>query len=282
MGGRDDNQIIGVCRFSYVGLGGFRAQRRGPEEAAEILYAPERMHRRFAYFQNICLPSLAAQTDMDFRLVVLIGDMMPLRYRRRLKALVERYPFMHICALHPSGPLHASRWAFRRGWDEKAKFVTGFRLDDDDAVAIDYIEKTRAVADQLLDIGWATEETPAAICFHRGIYWNMNSETEPFWEFRENQPLGLASAMVTPMDDKANIFRWNHRFLASQVRCWTDPNEIMFVRTLHGHNDSRRSIPPEAVPMRWKTARDLLRDRFGLAPRRAFSMVERIRGLDAQ
>ena len=39
------------------------------------------------YFEMICLPSLAAQTDPDFTLVVLIGDAMPIRWRKRLKAL---------------------------------------------------------------------------------------------------------------------------------------------------------------------------------------------------
>ncbi|MEM7724387.1 MAG: glycosyltransferase [Pseudomonadota bacterium] len=278
---RDDNQIIGVCRFSYLGEGGFQAQSDGFERAAERLYAIPRMRRRFAFFENICLPSLAAQTDQNFRLVALIGDTMPFRWRKRLKALMEPYPFLEVCTLEAAGPLNSTRRAFRRGWDQRSRYVTGFRLDDDDAVANDYIERTRAAADQLLDIGWADEDTPAAICFHRGIYWDMTRpEEEQFWDFSEKEPLGLASAMITTPDGIANIYRWNHRRLASQVRCWTDPNDYMFVRTLHGHNDSGRSIPPDARALPAWQAKKLFRDRFGLAPKKLLPRMTELQSSD--
>ncbi len=275
MSRRTDNQIIGVCRFSYLGTGGFQALRHGPERAAELLYAPARMKRRFAYFEHICLPSLAAQTDTDFRLVVLIADTMPTRWRKRLKLLWDRYEFLELCIIEAAGPLNSSRRAFKRGWDRTSPYVTGFRIDDDDAVSVDYIAKTREIADQLLTLGWANKETPAAVCFHRGIYWDMNSVDEPFWDFSENQPLGLASAMVMTPDAKANIFRWNHRLLASQARCWIDPHEQMFLRTLHGHNDSGRSIPPGAIKMGPAAARQIMRDRFGLMPKRIETFLNR-------
>lgn len=277
MTARSDNQIIGVCRFSYLGEGGFVTQQQDFESAAEILYAIPRMLRRFAYFENICLPSLAAQTDPDFKLVALIGDTMPFRWRKRLKGLCELYPFLELCTLEAAGPLNSTRRAFRRGWNETSPFITGFRIDDDDAVAVDYIEKTRAIADQLLTLGWADTETPAAICFHRGIYWDMAREEEDqFWDFSEKEPLGLASAMITTPDGMANIYRWNHRRLASQVRCWIDPTDYMFVRTLHGHNDSDRSIPPDARALPAWQARKLLRDRFGLSPRKLLPLIQQL------
>jgi hypothetical protein len=261
-----DNQIVGVCRFSYLGLGGFEASRHDAEALAELLYDPARMARRFAFFERLCLPSLAAQTDMDFRLVVLIGSSMPMRFRKRLKGLAETYPFLQICALEPNGPLHATRRAFRRGTRDGADFVTGFRIDDDDAVAVDYIARTRAAADQLIRLGWADADNPAVIAFHRGIYWDLNDRDQPFHDFREIGPLGLAAAMITRPDDQSNIFRWNHRRVAAHVRLWSDPTELMFLRTLHQHNDSGRSIPPGAEPIAKPHARKLLATRFGLDP----------------
>lgn len=272
--GRSDNQIIGVCRFSYLGEGGFRHRSLRADDVMDALYEPTRMQRRFVYFENICLPSLAAQTDTDFRLITLIGDTMPVRWRKRLKALGERYPFLEICTLEAAGPLNSTRRAFRRGWDGTSPFVTGFRIDDDDAVAVDYIARTREIADQLLGIGWADESTPAAVCFHRGLYWDMNRpEDAQFWSFSEKEPLGLASAMVTTPESMTNIYRWNHRRLAAQARCWSDPTEHMFVRTLHGHNDSDRSIPPRAEPRTRDEARALLADRFGLSPDTLFARL---------
>lgn len=277
MAKREDNQIIGVCRFSYLGEGGFQTQKNDFDTAAEILYAVPRMLRRFAFFENICLPSLAAQTDGDFKLVALIGDTMPFRWRKRLKGLMEQYPFLEVCTLEAAGPLNSTRRAFRRAWNGQAPYITGFRIDDDDAVAMDYIEKTRAISDQLLTLGWADAETPAAICFHRGIYWDMAREEEnQFWDFSEKEPLGLASAMITTPEGMANIYRWNHRKLASQVRCWIDPTEFMFVRTLHSHNDSDRSIPPDARAIPAWQAKKQFRDRFGLSPRKLMPLMQQL------
>jgi len=279
--GRADNQIIGVCRFSYLGEGGFRTQRDGFEKAAERLYDIPRMVKRFALFENICLPSLAAQTDPDFRLIALIGDTMPYRWRKRLKGLMEQYPFLEMCTLEAAGPLNSTRRAFRRGWNHKAAYITGFRIDDDDAVASDYIARTREIADQLLTIGWADAETPAAICFHRGIYWDMaRPEEEQFWDYSEKEPLGLASAMITTPEGQHNIYRWNHRRLASNCRCWIDPHDYMFVRTLHGHNDSDRSIPPDARALPAWRAKKEFRERFGLNPKRLLPMMAELQAQD--
>lgn len=270
------NKIIGVCRFSYLGEHGFRSLDGGPEAAAKALYAPARMQRRFAYFENICLPSLDAQTDPDFVLVALIGDTMPFHFRKRLKRLTETHPYLRVCTLEAAGPVNSTRRAFRRGLDEETDFITGFRIDDDDAVACDYIERTRAVADGLIAMNWATADTPAAVCFHRGIYWDMTRKDDPFWDYSEPQPLGLASAMIHTPDSTHNIYRWNHRKLACNARCWIDPNEYMFVRTLHGHNDSGRSIPPGARQLPDWQARKLFRERFGLTPKRLLPIMEKL------
>ncbi len=275
MGRGFDNQIVGVCRFSYLGSGGFEASKLGPEDLERMLYDQARMNRRFAFFEKLCLPSLAAQTDPDFRLVVLIGTSMPMRYRKRLKGLAEQYPFLQICALEPHGPLNATKRAYRRGLRDGADFITGFRIDDDDAVAVDYIEKTRTVADKLIEMGWADAENPAVIAFHRGIYWDMTDQEHPFHDFREIGPLGLASAMVTKADDQSNMFRWNHRRVAAHARLWSDPTDLMFVRTLHQHNDSGRSIPPGAEEIAKPKARALLAERFGLDPDEAFPLMWR-------
>ena len=270
-----NNQIVGLCRFSYLGVGGFEASKKGMEKVTAMLYDQKRMNRRFAFFEKLCLPSLAAQTDKDFNLVVLIGTSMPIRFRKRLKGLAGRYPFLQICALEPNGPLNATRRAYRRGLKDGADYITGFRIDDDDAVAVDYIEKTRAVADQLIGLGWADEDHPAVIAFHRGVYWDLNDREQPFHDFREIGPLGLASAMVTRPNAHSNMFRWNHRRVAAYARMWSDPTDLMFVRTLHQHNDSGRSIPPGAEAMPKWQARQVLTERFGLDPEEVLPLMWR-------
>lgn len=264
MAQRQDNQIVGVCRFSFPATGGFKLSRTGPDGVIEALYAPERMRLRFAYFESICLPSLAAQTDPDFKLVVLTGDAMPVKWRRRLKRLRAAYPFLELCAVEPMGPLQATRRAFRIGATENIPFVTGFRLDDDDAVACDYIERLRATSDQLIEIGWARAETPVAIGFQSGVYWSLNQPGLPLFRHTEARPLGQGSAMITSYDMRHNIYRWNHTYLLARARCWTDPAPDMFLRTLHGGNDSTRTVPVNAELLLPEEAEAVLSARFGL------------------
>lgn len=271
--GTISNQIIGACRFSFPSLGGFAGRRLDPEDLENQLFAPARIEARFRYFETLTLPSLAAQSDPGFRLVVLIGRGLQMRYKTRLRELADQYPFVVISQQDPSGPLVSTRRAFRKGLREDSGFVTGFRIDDDDAVAHDYIARTRAAADVLLREGMADAENPAVIAFHRGLYWDLKMPEQPFYDVRERMPLGLAAAMIAPVDAQENIFRWNHRHLAARVRTWADPTDQMFLRTLHRSNDSNGSIPPGAEPISIPDAKSLLADRFGIDPDAAMGLM---------
>ena len=59
------NQIVGVCRFSYAGEGGFGSATMEQWALEAMLYDPARMKQRFVLFEQICLPSLAVQTEID-------------------------------------------------------------------------------------------------------------------------------------------------------------------------------------------------------------------------
>ena len=81
-------QVIGLCRFSWPGIGGFQVEHDSLESRIAYLYAPERMEERFRTFETITLPPLKAQTDGDFTFLVVIGDSLPARWRDRLMALL--------------------------------------------------------------------------------------------------------------------------------------------------------------------------------------------------
>ena len=268
------NRIVGVLRFSYPAKEGFAVSQLSPEALEAHLYEPGRIERRFAYLQTITLPSLAAQADGDFRLVILGGATLPARFRARLRALEEAHPFVKVCFLERMGALAAAKRAFRRGLEDgpEATHVTGFRIDDDDAVAVDYVTRTRAIADRLVGAGLADE--PCVVAFTRGVYWDLHDPVQPFHDFREPQPLGLACAMITSTDLRTCIYRYNHRRLPCHVPVYTEPGPApMFLRTLHGHNDSGRSIPPHATAMATRRGRKLLRTRFALDEAAAMALM---------
>lgn len=258
------NELIGVLRFSYPAKEGFAVSGLDEDALEAHLYDAERLETRFRYLETITLPSLAAQTDPDFRCVLLSGSTLPMRHRKRLRGLEERYAFLKVCFMERMGALAAAKRSFRRGITGDPTHITGFRIDDDDAVATDYIARTREISDRLLDAGLA--ERPTVVAFSRGVYWDMHDPRQPFWDFREPQPLGLACAMITTADLPTCIYRYNHRRLACHVPTMMESDGIAFLRTLHGHNDSGRSIPPHARELKTRNGRKLLAESFGLDP----------------
>ena len=57
-------QVIGLCWFSYPAIGGLQVDHDTIEE-------------RFALFEAVALPSLRAQTDPNFDLIIVVGDQLP-------------------------------------------------------------------------------------------------------------------------------------------------------------------------------------------------------------
>jgi len=266
------NQIIGVMRFSYPAQEGFSVSQMDEASLEAHLYDDARLEQRFKYLEVITFPSLAAQTDMDFRLVILSGTTLPMKWRKRLKAWEETLPWLKCVFMDRMGALAAAKRSFRRGTDEGTTHITGFRIDDDDAVSRDYIALTRDRADRALHAGLA--DAPYALAFSRGIYWNLRDAEQPFHEFREPQPLGLACAMITTEDLPTCIYRYNHRRLGCYVPTYMEPGpDHMFLRTLHGHNDSGRSIPPHAVEMMTRKGRKAMEERLGLDADLALSLM---------
>ena len=49
-------QVIGLCRFSYPGIGGFQIEHDSLEDRIAFLYAPERLEERFRFFECFTLP----------------------------------------------------------------------------------------------------------------------------------------------------------------------------------------------------------------------------------
>ena len=102
-------QVLGICRFSYPGVGGFQVEHETLEDRIAYLYAPERMEERFRTFETITLPPLRAQTDADFTLLVVIGESLPEHYHSRLMALV-------FCATRMLCLVTSRPKSRRRGW----------------------------------------------------------------------------------------------------------------------------------------------------------------------
>ena len=127
-------RVFGYMRFSYAGRSDVRVSRGGQpiEEVARILYEPRRMERRFFLFEKLCLPSIAKQTNKDFRLVILASNIMPDPYKDRLAGLTAEVPQIEILYREAE---HVT-YAFNPRMQELVDGIEGptahFRLDDAD------------------------------------------------------------------------------------------------------------------------------------------------------
>jgi hypothetical protein len=230
------NQIIGLMRFSYPSKGGFVKSGDDPEAQAKRLYDPARLERRFDLFEKLTLPSLLAQSDQDFRMVFLIGRDLPDVWRDRLSDAVAPLAGARLVSLVSLPHYLAVRRAYAMAEKDTATHITGFRLDDDDALDIHHVARMRATVEALLPV--AGPELPLVTGCHRGYFLERKPGGNEVFEVVEKAPIGLGLAMTTPKGVSENIFRRNHRFANQWYNTYTDANQPAFIRTVHSDNDS--------------------------------------------
>jgi hypothetical protein len=252
-------EAIGICRFSWPGLGGFQTRHERIEDRCAALHAPARLDERFRLFEALTLPSLRAQTDPDFTLGVLIGPDLPDRARLRLEAALAGLPQARL-VIRPPGPHRAVLREVATGLRKDPQAAAAqFRLDDDDAVGRQFVARLRAVA--------AAQAGLAEGRGYFGVDFVSGWEAAPAPEGLRAAPvqvtgLGVAQALVVAPGATKAVFDFAHhrmmRFMA--VACLPDPD--MFLRGLHATNDSQPRRGP--LPLLDAAGEAHLRAAFGI------------------
>lgn len=240
-------QVIGICRFSYPGLGGFQIMHDSLEDRIAFLYAHERLEERFRFFETITLPAIRAQYDPDFTFLIVIGESLPDIHRKRLEALVSDIPQVVIQA-HPPGKHRAvMQDAINSVRHNSADPCLQFRLDDDDAVAFSYVHKLRAAAADVT--GLLRDNRQIAIDFNQGYIARPDASglaatpiQNPYWT------AGLA-LMVRP-DVRMTVMNFGHQSVHKKMPTVTFTGEDMMLRGHNGYNDSRQGSRVRQVPLK--------------------------------
>lgn len=252
-------QVLGLCRFSVPGIGAFQKRHDSVAARRAMLYAPQRLAERFVWFEHVTLPAIRAQTDADFTLVVLLGEDFPEPWHGRMRALVAAVPQVRLAYAAPGDHRAACAKAMRAHVDPAADLVAEFRLDDDDAVGIDFVERLRQEAPLLA--GHCLRHGTAAVDFTRGLVL-ADGPGGPVPVPRRALHWTPALAVLTRPDDEAHILDFPHHKLWMAMPTLTLHDDVMFVRGAHGGNDSR--IIPEEPAWHLPAARQagLLHRRF--------------------
>lgn len=255
-------QVLGLCRFSMLALGDF--QTTGLDIAANraILYHPARMARRMRWFQNLCLPPLLWQQDQDFTLIVATGVDLPQPWQDELEQIAASVPQIRLERLEPDRQAAMCREALARHMDDRADVVAQFRMDDDDAVALDYVRRIRA--DYRLVERAMNPHHPVVINYTSGLVAELKAgRLELHQEMAQNW--GLAQSFYFQGGRTRSLMNYRHDKVWSKVATLAIPGRPMWIRGHHDHNDSRgHLIGRNRLPAEPAATEDLLARRFGL------------------
>jgi hypothetical protein len=227
------DQVIGLCRFSYPALGGFQRQHETPRDRARFLYDPTRLDERFRLFETVTLPSIRGQTDQDFHFLVVIGVDFP--QRPRLEALLADLPQASLRAYPPRPHREVMREAINTLRDPDGPLSIQFRLDDDDAVNLRFVEKLRATTRDCRPL--FLQNLKAAIDFTRGHVIRPTDRgieaeavTRAWWS------PGLA--VVLRRGNMQTVMNFAHQSVWQHMPTITRTDPDMFLRGWNPFNDS--------------------------------------------
>lgn len=253
-------QVVGLCRFSYLGGRGFQVEHASLDERRAFLYDPERLARRWHWFEAVTLPALMAQTDPDFTLVLMTGPDLPEPWLGRLHELTRRMPQARLSLVPPMEfHLQACKHALAPHIEAGADVVAHFRQDDDDAVAVDYVARARRDFRRVKPL--YKLKGRASIDYMRGLVLKATEKgvgVEP----RMIYNAVAALTVYLPPDDPRSATHFPHWRLAHHMPGAILPDPVMFCRFLNHDNDSGAIGPGYGWDEPPADVAALLRERF--------------------
>lgn len=256
-------QVLGLCRFSYpAALEGFQTRHATMAERRAALYAPERMETRLFWFEHILLPGIRAQTRKDFTLLLLLGDDFPQPYHDRLLDLIEGVPQIKQ-VYRPTGPHRlVYREVLHEARDPEADIVAEFRLDDDDAVAVNYVQMVRRMVPAIRPLfrhKWrlALDQGKGVVVAAEGADVTLAPVISHCW--------AAALTVYLRPDDPGCVMDFPHQKVWQRMPLVSFTDQLMFLRGAHGTNDSKVT-QTGTTPYKVNSADlpDLLQRRFGV------------------
>ncbi|MEM9715548.1 MAG: glycosyltransferase [Pseudomonadota bacterium] len=255
-------KIVGVCRFSYTAIAGWKKTKKGDVKAtASLLYDEQRMRERFELFESTCLPSMTSQTDNDFKLLIVASLRMPEPYRNHLDDLVSKHPHIEVHYLRPKPMPAAVTTGLRRvvGSDYTGPVVQ-FCIDDDDALSVHYIERLRKACSSILASEFAPR-LPIAYANPRGITLSKKdgvfSADENFAPF-----LALGLAIITTGNIPTNVYVVPHFKTPTRLMSFSDPDPITYIRGLHDFHDSAGRSVGRTSGLNIERLQEILKEEF--------------------
>ncbi|NNK15573.1 MAG: hypothetical protein HKP51_01565 [Sulfitobacter sp.] len=230
-------QLLGITRWSYPGTpDGFRKSSEDLDELRAKLYAPERLNHRLFLLEHLILPSLRQQTDPEFKQLFVMGDQLPDPWRNRLVTLLATLP-QAVPVFAPEG--QNMRQMFTEMIPEyrnaNADVLAQYRIDDDDTVAVDFVQETRRIFKDLNP--FYSSDGIAGLDFTRGFIMETSQEGV---EFRPVSARHWAPGLVVfqAAETAQSLFEYPHLRIWHSMPTLTHRETPMYIRGAHHDNDS--------------------------------------------
>lgn len=233
--------VIGICRFSFCGNGDWSAYADlTPDtdidllrlEQAERLYDDTRMAQRFALFETLLLPSLTAQKDPNFVLIVLTSDIMPAKHLKRLRTLCDADERLLLVISDETSVHEALKPELTRLNSGLGRPLVQFRIDDDDALSHDYVHELRRYMQRLGDV------MPLAYSRSTGLVVTSYTADKATRIYRATVPFNSMGTAIRVHGDRT-IFSFGHGALLRRFPAVVDNSGMGFLSVKIDGHDSR-------------------------------------------
>lgn len=222
-------KIVGHCRFSFFGRTDTGRAVATAQDAQDLLWNPERMAVRFHLLENLLLPSIRNQSDPDFWFVLTTSEIMPSVYHDRLEAAVDGLAQARIIRTKETDIGRALRGVMIEASNDRQDPAVHFRIDDDDAVCVSYIERLRAAAAGL--------RPSTMITFPSGVMGFLDGDTARHRVF-DKHSIAIGLALVKAAADMRTPFQIQHRAYAQRNPVYADPTFPAYHYTRHSTNNT--------------------------------------------
>ncbi len=227
--------------MSHIILTRFNVPTPGRE--AEIRARTGWLERRFDIFAQYCLPAVAAQTARDFIWIIYFDTATPKPFRERIERCQQEFPF--VALFRDSLPPETVIADVRAHMAPDAKRLLTTRLDNDDALARDFVARLQVVA---RDVPPGT-----ALNFPDGVAWRDG------WVFSARDESNPFASVVEDARDFRTIWCKPHTLLAEAFTLRQIEDGLAWVQVIHGENVTNR------VKGRQRPG-SVLGDRFAIRP----------------
>lgn len=259
-------QVLGLMRWSYPSDPAAFDQEASTLEAIRAeLYAEARLEERMFYLETMILPCLAAQTDKNFKVVMLMGNELPERWRVRVLEAVSLVPQV-VPVFEEEGQKHrlVCRAVMMEHRNSRAAAVAEFRMDDDDALSLDFVAEVRRYYRR--HRGLVDARGRMALDFTQGFAMDFRGDAVTIHPIYA-QLWVAAMALIYPPTHPRSLIDYPHKGVWKAMPTISIPGGPSWLRGVHGTNDSGigdTHFSPHAWEFDLAEAEEMLLERFGI------------------